>query len=113
LTDENYTFTSDTTADANRFEVRLKANTAVTGIDVPSTEKSTIVYSIGKDIVVKTNETNNAKGIITVYNALGQIIAESKIEGAKTLVKGDFVKGTYFVKVQTENNVISESVVIY
>jgi len=111
--DNNYTFNSVVTADAKRFEVRLKANSAITGIDVPSTEKSTIIYGIGKDIVVKTNETINAKGIITVYNALGQIIAESKIEGAKTVLKGDFVNGTYFVKVQTENNVISESVEIF
>jgi len=107
MQNDTYTFTANTTDDANRFVLHF--NKALLGID-ENKAVSTYIFSYGNDIFV--NSTENAKQI-AIYNTIGQLIysVENNPAGMfKYSLNG--TTGYYIVRVITDKNVSSEKVFV-
>ena len=108
--DSAYAFESPITADNDRFEVSLKAFKAETGNTVNKNNKIAI-YSKSGAIVIEDSE-NKIKGVATIYNLTGQIVAQKSITSNKTIFSQNLSAGIYFVSVSDNNTVITKSIEI-
>jgi hypothetical protein len=98
----DYSFSSDSVDNASRFVLRLKSTTAVDEII-----SCINVYAKSQAIAITTTESI---GKITVTDVLGRTIATQIIVSTQTEI--EVSSGLYFVKVQTNNGVVTKQVVV-
>jgi len=108
---QTYTFTSDSVSDENRFVIRLKAGAEMTGIEETKLTKINI-YTVSEGVVVEVNGIINSQSKAIIYNVLGQAIATTDIVSNKTIIRGNFIAGCYYVKVQSGNAIKTQQVFI-
>jgi hypothetical protein len=110
-TTKTYSFTTDSVSDDNRFVIHLKSGVVTTG--VASLKQTQItVFANSEGVVVEVNGIIPSQSKATVYTVLGQPIASAEIINNKTTIRGNFVAGCYFVKVQSGNAIMTQQVLI-
>ena len=105
---DSYTFTASTDDDVNRFVLNFKS---AIGIDEQSDELEGVsIYSHDNRIFVNSgDELTNAE--LSVYNTLGQLVSRESYKSGDKVISVD-QRGAYIVRIQAEEGVATEKVII-
>ena len=107
-----YNFKSDVVSKSERFSIIFKTASITTDIEKPANDKIMISLNSNNQIVVNTNKLINKKGIIRVFNSVGQCIEALPINGAITVIDKPFDAGIYIVNVNVEGKSIINKLTI-
>ena len=105
---DSYTFTASTDDDVNRFVLNFKS---AIGIDEQSDELEGVsIYSHDNRIFVNSgDELTNAE--LSVYNTLGQLVSRESYKSGDKVISVD-QRGAYIVRIQAEEGVATQKVII-
>lgn len=101
-----YTFTSDSITTDKRFAVLFKTSSVVTTAleTVSGSAKVHIHSNNGQIIIINENETENIiQG--TIYNSVGQQVANCDITNSQTIINGHFPTGLYIICLKSKAGV--------
>jgi len=95
-----YSFTSGVTATSSRFSVIFKTASTVTGIE-DSGENSGVAISKNTNgqIIIRCEKGIVGKGIVSVYNAVGQKLENQPLTSSTTVLSQSHASGVYVVNV--------------
>jgi hypothetical protein len=101
-----YTFKSDVTNTASRFSIVFRTSSATTGIDnkVNTTPDLNVFTNTQNKIIVNCNAALLHEGTITIYNALGQKLMNTRTTGTCTVIDHIFSPGAYTITVNIVGN---------
>lgn len=86
-------------ASGDRFSIIFRTAGAVTGIETPASDGLTVYNSGREQLTVLYNGAIDARTTVSVYNAVGQRLANQLLTGTTTVVNGNFIPGVYVMKV--------------
>jgi hypothetical protein len=102
-----YQFVSQPDDDPNRFMLYFNVLTDVEKL----VESSVYVYAYDNNVMIKLPEiTETAQ--VTIYNMMGQKIAEQKIDGSTNTLSIDAIPGNYIVVIQSDELLYTQKVYI-
>ena len=100
LTDgfSTYSFSPEITS-VDRFSIIFRTSGAVTGL-MNNTDNSMLVYyNNNHELIIKTNNDKLIGSKVSVYNALGQQLINTKLSGVTMNIDFPYAPNVYFVKV--------------
>lgn len=97
-----YSFTSNIVSKSERFSIIFKTISITTDINKPANGKVIVTLNSNNQIVVNSGELADKKGIIRVYNSVGQNIETFPINGAITVIHKSLGAGLYIITVSAE-----------
>jgi len=109
---EAYTFTSDSIPTNKRFAVLFEISSITTGLEAVSASVNVQIHSgNGQIIIINGNESEN---IIpgTIYNSVGQQVANLYIAKPQTIVKGHFPTGIYVIRIKTKTGINTQKFIV-
>ena len=110
--DQDYTFTSDVTADnTSRFSLLFKAPTITTETDLVKNQLVRVFGNENNQIVIERNvQSDNA--VAYIYNAVGQLMQQLQLNSTITTSGISYPCGTYFVTIRGNNKQATSKLLI-
>jgi alpha-tubulin suppressor-like RCC1 family protein len=105
----DYSFSSDSVNDANRFVIHLKSNNETTASKIE--QRGISIYAKGNSAIINTS-FDNTVGTVEVFNLIGQKVANGILSGTQTTVALPNTARAYFVKVKTDNIVVTKKIIV-
>jgi len=116
LTDGSaYNFSSDiSSSNTSRFSVIFKAASITTGIINRKTDSNSILIYRNVNNLISINCVTGIVGeaSVSVYNAVGQKLAEQALQSSITVLNRSFTPGVYLVSVRANAKSCTQKVVI-
>jgi len=114
LTDGSaYSFTSDAIATNDRFSIILRsADYGATDINQNAAPVILVSCNPNRQITVICNADIDDQSSISVYNSIGQKIAQQKRNGGSTEINGTFTPGVYIIAVNIGGQTVTKKLVV-
>jgi len=110
----SYTFSSDSVDNASRFALRLKADSGPfspsNNVSSSIIENKIKIFTKDHSVIIETSETET--GIATIYDVLGNKIAQTALTGTKTSLELPAIVGAYFIKVEGSKSVETKKIIV-
>ncbi|MEI6752791.1 MAG: T9SS type A sorting domain-containing protein [Paludibacter sp.] len=111
LTVADYTFSSEiTTNNTSRFSLIFKAPSVTTGINFSKNENVWISTNSNNQILIIGNK--NAETLVTVYNALGQLVVAKNLTSNVNVLDTRLVSGVYTITLNSAGKSATTKVII-
>ncbi len=106
-----YEFYSKSGIYDNRFKIHFINDKTINDAKYMTNSKN--IYSYGSNLFIKSNDGNLIQGKLLIYNIIGNLLDEHKINNSKKLIDlSKFNTKFFIVKLIENNNVISKKVII-
>ena len=109
-----YTFSSTITNTTDRFSIVFKAAGVKTDLNNNSLNgnESVLIYKNHNGLITVNRTDATGEGVVTVDNALGQLLTSMSTTGSVTVVNKNFIPGVYLVKVTIGGKNTTKKVII-
>lgn len=107
----SYTFSSDVVNNASRFGIVFKSASFTTNEKHSNLQLNVYVNENGQ-ITINSNDAIGQEGLVTVYNAVGQMLVNTSLTGSSTVISKSLNSGVYFVMVNVTGKNTTHKLII-
>jgi photosystem II stability/assembly factor-like uncharacterized protein len=107
-----YNFSSNKMNDTNRFSIILRAPGFAAGITKNETKIGWLINRYNGNLQLQCSDEAVGNGSISIFNSTGQKLESKTITGKIVELNQNYIKGIYFVRINSNNRIITEKIII-
>lgn len=107
-----YNFSSNKVNDTNRFSLILRAPGISTGMENSKAKSDVFVTINNGHLQLRLSKELIGNGTVSVLNSMGQLLENKAIISEVVEMKQNYSKGIYFVRIDSNNKIITEKTIV-